>query len=566
MPIEKVLKDGDKVAITVKDCSVTPTTGEKRWYDQAFGKEMHIMKIEIEFDPKTELLQKASNDINVYIEVNYQMFPEHAEEFSDRHYEEEFEVQMKRDILTGDVNTFVYNLELPYGDIDFKYFYTMKDDEEKKEILADDKSGVIVSITPEYIISEEEQRIKDEEEEKENKRRDDQKKEEHKREKEERKQEAIEKRLQLETQNRNAQKLDIYWRVMDLDFHTSPENANTSLSIFALFYDEIKSYFEYYTKLQYQFYTRVENHSITLHSFMHFLKLFRIAVSRDEVRIYFQRLDSLIIPPPENVLNVKNGLNFAQFLEAIMRIVYAKVENSDASDEEEEYRRIMTEIFRDGTMEIQRKSTENPIIIGLHAEDSQILFYGKYKLLGAIYENKSVTKSGIGIGLSFEFFYTILEESGLAQVEEPKEDDTENLKISKEEVMSVLNEIEVFDMDIDDENDPKVLVYPDFLDALVRIADRLSPDVAQVLEEKDYSPLTEENEMVNINITNKKLVYVIYMIEQKYSGIEQEFVQSLEQKDNDLNFQCKMVVNERGDEDYDEGEYDEDEGDEDEYN
>lgn len=154
----------------------------------------------------------------------------------------------------------------------------------------------------------------------------------------------------------------------------------------------------------------------------------------------------------------------------------------------------------------------------------------------------------------------------MAQVEEPKEDDTENLKISKEEVMSVLNEIEVFDMDIDDENDPKVLVYPDFLDALVRIADRLSPDVVQVLEEKDYSPLTEENEMVNINITNKKLVYVIYKIEQKYSGIEQEFVQSLEQKDNDLNFQCKMVVNERGDEDYDEGEYDEDEGDEDEYN
>lgn len=119
-------------------------------------------------------------------------------------------------------------------------------------------------------------------------------------------------------------------------------------------------------------------------------------------------------------------------------------------------------------------------------------------------------------------------------------------------------------MDIDDETDPKMLIYADYLDALVRIADRLPQEVATILEEKEYMPLEGEDEDINGNISNKQLIYVIYKLEQKYSGIEEAFINSLEQKDGDMNFLCKMVVNDESDDE--EGEYDDDEGEEDEYN
>lgn len=370
------------------------------------------MKLGVFFDPIGDLLRKPDNDVKIYLQVQYQMYPEHREEFFDKNFQEDFEVLMDWTILSGDTNSFKYYFDLPYGDYSFQYFYTVKNEEEKKPIPDKELENTEVKQTPEHIISVAKQKELDIEEEENIKKREKEQKEKHKREMDERRQEAKERQTQMETQMKNSQKLSIYWSEMNLDFHTSEVNANTSLSIFSLFYDEIKSYFEYYTKLQYQFYKKVENHFITLHSFMHFLKLYQIAVTRNEIGLFMQRLETLIIQPPENVLNVKNGLNFAQFLEAIMRIVYYKVEHSDNPDDEEEYRKQMTKIFQEGTMEIQKKSTEDPIIIGLHAEDSQILFYGKYKLLGAIYQQKAVNKTELGLGLTFEDFYSVLEDSG----------------------------------------------------------------------------------------------------------------------------------------------------------
>ena len=36
-----------------------------------------------------------------------------------------------------------------------------------------------------------------------------------------------------------------------------------------------------------------------------------------------------IIPPIDDTLNIKNGINFAQFLESILRIAYYKMQNND---------------------------------------------------------------------------------------------------------------------------------------------------------------------------------------------------------------------------------------------
>jgi len=74
-----------------------------------------------------------------------------------------------------------------------------------------------------------------------------------------------------------------------------------------------------------------ENKMITLSSFVHFMKLMGIAGSRDEVTNAsdaMKEIDGINLPFGDT-LNILNGLNYAQFLEAILRIGYWKRNNSE---------------------------------------------------------------------------------------------------------------------------------------------------------------------------------------------------------------------------------------------
>jgi hypothetical protein len=411
LPIHKCFQDGDKVEVAVKDCAKEYSSSEKQWYEQAFGKERHVMRISLQYIPKSDMI-KNNKTCKVFVKVHNQMFPELFEEFKDRNYQEEFEVEMECLPYHDGTNYFVYDFDTPYGDVSYEYFYTVGEEEEKKAIPDKDHEGISMTQTPTDIVSAEKQRELDQIEEEEIKKREKEQKNAHKMAMEKKKEEALEKQQQMLLQEQNSLKLDIYWKKMDLNFHQSLEDANAALSILSLYYDTITDYFSFYASLQYQFYKMKENEFITLHSFMHFLKLFGIATTKDEIRLYFQQLESLIVPPPENVLNIKNGLNFAQFLEAILRIVDIQARNSEQNENEELYRLMLQEIFQDATMNIQRKSSEDPLVAELYTDKSQELFHENYGLLGGIYHQKAVNKSGIGLGLGFEDFYAILEDAG----------------------------------------------------------------------------------------------------------------------------------------------------------
>lgn len=134
----------------------------------------------------------------------------------------------------------------------------------------------------------------------------------------------------------------------------------------------------------------------------------------------------------------------------------------------------------------------------------------------------------------------------MAQAEEGKEPPKEGVikKIIKAEVFHILGVIDVFDKDSEDDNDPKMLTYVDFLDALVRVAASYPFG-----EREEYQTLEE------------KLTYVIEKVNDKFGNLREGFIKSLEQKDKDMNFVCKMVINDESDV---EGEYDgegEDDGD-----
>lgn len=339
------------------------------------------------------------------------MFPELVKEFENETYKSDFEIEMEKNPYSDLTNYFTYEIELPYGHLEYEYLYSIGD-EEKKPIPDKDHEGIEVSQYPEDIISAEEQKLLDMQEEEDIKRREKEQKTAHKLELEKRTKEAEERHRQMQIQEENSFKLDIYWKAMDLNFHSSLEDANAALSIFSLFYETITDYFTFYAGLQKQFYKEEENRFITLQSFMHFLKLFGIATTKDEINLYFQQLNTLIIPPVDNTLNIKNGLNFAQFLEAILRIIDSKAKSSDQPDNEENYRDLLQQTFQDATMSIKRKSMEDKLIVKLYTEESQMCFYDKFGLLGAIFQNRSLTNNSIHLGLPFDEFALIMSQAG----------------------------------------------------------------------------------------------------------------------------------------------------------
>jgi len=59
-----------------------------------------------------------------------------------------------------------------------------------------------------------------------------------------------------------------------------------------------------------------------------------LATSRQEVRELLECLGKVIRLPLQDTLNLKNGLNYAQFLEAILRIAYFKLDESEVAGQE----------------------------------------------------------------------------------------------------------------------------------------------------------------------------------------------------------------------------------------
>lgn len=51
------------------------------------------------------------------------MFPELLEEFKNSNYPPDLEVKMDRSLYHDGTNYFTYEIELPYGNLDYDYYY-----------------------------------------------------------------------------------------------------------------------------------------------------------------------------------------------------------------------------------------------------------------------------------------------------------------------------------------------------------------------------------------------------------------------------------------------------------
>ena len=118
---------------------------------------------------------------------------------------------------------------------------------------------------------------------------------------------------------------------MDLYFHKQEEDFNASMSLLSIFHLELHDNFKYYASVCRPFYHRKENEMIPLQGFFHFVKLMNLTHSAEELISWFQaslhEIDGMYVPV-DDTLNIKAGMNYAQFLSALLRIGYIKAEQS----------------------------------------------------------------------------------------------------------------------------------------------------------------------------------------------------------------------------------------------
>ena len=151
---------------------------------------------------------------------------------------------------------------------------------------------------------------------------------------------------------------------MNLGFHTGEEDFNASMSVLSIYHLELMDNFRFYASLSEQKFAREENTMITLQGLVHFFKIFEIAASKEEVTHVSESMHEIdgVTIPFQDTLNIMNGINYAQFLEAILRIAYFKKDNSDQAGNPEGFKNTLEGMFADVELDIKKKAKNDKIM------------------------------------------------------------------------------------------------------------------------------------------------------------------------------------------------------------
>ena len=150
------------------------------------------------------------------------------------------------------------------------------------------------------------------------------------------------------------------------------------------------------------------------------MKTMRLAYSRDEALRLCEALHELIRVPLQDSLNIKNGLNYAMFLETIIRIAYYKLEFEN-TDIDGGYKNVLEQMFNDGNIELKKRMMDDRMLSELYSNDNGKIFLQHSTLLSAIFSAKATLQHENFLELSKEDFMGILIESGI--LNEKKEED-----------------------------------------------------------------------------------------------------------------------------------------------
>jgi hypothetical protein len=122
-------------------------------------------------------------------------------------------------------------------------------------------------------------------------------------------------------------KLCAVWKKINHSFVTTEEDEGDCLSLFSIHYEELFPVYQAYARQVPQFCSNPENYYILLQQFFHFLKEYEFGCkSMEEFYSLLSSLSPLIDNKPSGTLNLYYGMNFAGFIELILRIAFLKTQ------------------------------------------------------------------------------------------------------------------------------------------------------------------------------------------------------------------------------------------------
>ena len=105
-------------------------------------------------------------------------------------------------------------------------------------------------------------------------------------------------------------------------------------------------------------------------------------------------------------------MNYAQFLEAILRIAYHKRDNSDQSGNPEGFKNTLETMFDDADLDLKKKAKNDDITAKMIDLSQGNFFEENYELLAALFSEKGMPR-GDHHELSKPDFVGILKDTGL---------------------------------------------------------------------------------------------------------------------------------------------------------
>lgn len=145
--------------------------------------------------------------------------------------------------------------------------------------------------------------------------------------------------------------------------------------------------FRFYSQLQQQIYTRDENKFILLQAFIHFMRIMKIANNRDlacGAAESMHQIDGVTIPL-NDTLNIANGLNYAQFLEAILRIAYWMKDKGPEKDNEDGFANTLETMFAEADLDIKKIAKTDETVSSMMTLAEMGTLKDNFALLGAIF-------------------------------------------------------------------------------------------------------------------------------------------------------------------------------------
>lgn len=238
--------------------------------------------------------------------------------------------------------------------------------------------------------------------------------------------------MQLLKQEQNSAKLKVYFSAMDLYFHKQEDDFNASMSLLSIFHLELHENFRYYESCFEAFYKRKENAMIPLQGFFNFCKLMNLAQSAEELMSFFQQslheIDGMYVPV-DDTLNVKGGMNYAQFLSALLRIAYIKAEQS-GDQSNQAYKNALDAMFQNSKIDISKRQMDDPIVSYIYEQDNARVFFECELILSAIFTAKSIKLGDTYLQMAKSVFIDIIREIGLLIM--PKKKTAEEEKKEKD--------------------------------------------------------------------------------------------------------------------------------------